>query len=275
MPLILGIDAAWTETGSSGVALLRVEKGQRCVLEVSSSYTQFLATCGGGRPAFGTGPDVEAILKRAETIAGTRVDLVAIDMPIARTRFTGRRSADNLISEAFGAAWASTHSPSPVRPGIHGERIAAAFARAGYPLATDRLQVTAGHALVEVYPLAALVRLMDVKIRPAYKVAKIAQYFRKAEPPLSRDQRIDYLLQTWTKILAALGREIAILNLKPPLQSTLKFASELKAYEDQLDALIAAYVGACVLEGRAEPFGNDDSAIWVPVKTSQGRGLTG
>jgi predicted RNase H-like nuclease len=109
---------------------------------------------------------------------------------------------------------------------------------------------------------------MDVKIRPAYKVAKIARYFRKADPPLSRDQRIDCLLQTWTTILAAVDREISVLPFKPPHRSTLKFASELKAYEDQLDAIISAFVGACVLEGRAEAFGNDDSAIWVPTKTS-------
>jgi predicted RNase H-like nuclease len=153
---------------------------------------------------------------------------------------------------------------------MHGERITDAFARAGYPLATNRSQVTAGHALVEVYPLMALVRLMAVKVRPAYKVAKIAQYFRKAQPPLSRDQKIDCLLQTWTKILAAIGREVSVLNFKPPDRSTLRFTSELKTYEDQLDALIAAYVGACVLEGGAEPFGNDDCAIWVPLKDRRG-----
>jgi hypothetical protein len=36
----------------------------------------------------------------------------------------------------------------------------------------------------------------------------------------------------------------------------------------ELDALISALVGVCVLEGRAEPFGDDDCAIWVPVKLS-------
>lgn len=185
-------------------------------------------------------------------------------MPIARTKFIGRRVADNAVSKAFGASWASTHTPNAERPGRHGERIADAFAKAGYPLATDRSQVDSRHALVEVYPLAALVRLMNATVRPPYKVAKMARYW----PQLSRDQRIDRLLKTWADILAALGREISDLRFELPDRSKLKFVAELKSYEDKLDALISAWVGACFLEGRAEPLGNDDCAIWVPIKPS-------
>jgi predicted RNase H-like nuclease len=41
-----------------------------------------------------------------------------------------------------------------------------------------------------------------------------------------------------------------------PDRSTLKFMADLKPYEDKLDALISAWVGACVFEGRAAPLGN-------------------
>lgn len=265
---VLGIDAAWTETGSSGVALLRIADGKRSVLEVASSYKGFLTTGTEGRRMAGTRPEVEELLRRAENIAGAMVDLVAIDMPMARTKFTGRRVADNAVSRTFGGSWASTHTPNAARPGLHGERIADAFAKAGYPLATDRSQVAAGRAVVEVYPLAALVRLMDVKVRPEYKVAKIAQYFRTTMPPLSRNQRIDRLLETWAQILGVLSREISDFRFELPNRLTLKFVAELKPYEDMLDAVISAWVGVCVLEGRAEPFGNEDCAIWVPTKPS-------
>jgi predicted RNase H-like nuclease len=268
MALVLGIDAAWTETGSSGVALLRVGKGKRSVLKVASSYAGFLTGGVEGRRVPGTRPDVEALLRKAENIAGDVVNVVAIDMPIARTRFVGRRVADNKVSEAFGASWASTHTPNAERPGLHGEQIADAFAKAGYPIATDRSQVNLGHALVEVYPLAALVRLFNATVRPAYKVAKMARYFRTESPQLSRDQRIDRLLNTWADILAALRSEISVMRFELPDRSKLKFAADLKPYEDKLDALISAWVGACVLEGRAEPLGNDDCAIWVPMKLS-------
>jgi predicted RNase H-like nuclease len=264
MPFILGIDAAWTETGSSGVALLQIAPGRRTLLEVASSYEGFLTPVAQGSWTPGAHPDVEALLRRAETLTGAEVDLVAIDMPIAREKIVGRRIADNAVSKAFGASWASTHSPNAERPGHHGERIVEAFAEAGYGLATDCSRVASGRALVEVFPLAALVRLMNVRVRPAYKVAKAARYFRKETQPLSRSQRIDRLPKTWADIVAALSSEIANLCFEPPDRSTLKYVAELKPFEDKLDAVISAWVGACVLEGRAEPIGDCDSAIWVP-----------
>jgi predicted RNase H-like nuclease len=58
------------------------------------------------------------------------------------------------------------------------------------------------------------------------------------------------------------------LRFELPDRSTVKFAIELKPYEDKLDALISALVGVCILEGKAEPLGDDDCAIWVPIKLS-------
>jgi hypothetical protein len=96
----------------------------------------------------------------------------------------------------------------------------------------------------------------------------MARYFRTERPQLSQDQRIDRLLKTWADICAALAREISVLHFELPDRSRLKFAADLKPYEEELDALISAWVSACVLEGRAEPLGNDDCAIWVPIKPS-------
>jgi predicted RNase H-like nuclease len=41
-------------------------------------------------------------------------------------------------------------------------------------------------------------------------------------------------------------------------------AREVKAYEDTLDAIVCAWVAICALEGQAKPFGDRDSAIWIP-----------
>ena len=258
MPLILGIDASWTKTGSSGIALLETRDERRTVLAANSSYAEFLGDDAGDHP------DATLLLQKAESIAGVAVDLVAIDMPMANTRITGRRVADNAISAAFSAQWASTHSPNKMRPGSFGQSITNSFAKAGYRLATDSFQVTAGRSLVEVYPLVALVRLMNATVRPAYKVAKISRYYRNTVPPLSHDQRIERLLETWSEIRAALGREISDFHFELP-ERPLKFATKLKPYEDKLDAIICAWVGACVIEKKAQPFGNHDSAIWVPI----------
>jgi predicted RNase H-like nuclease len=268
MSLILGIDAAWTETGSSGIPVLHTDGNRRTVLVLASSYNEFLTGEPAVRGAPGTRPDLNALTHRAKDIAGEPVDLVAIDMPIARHKFTGRRVADDLVSREFGAQGASTHSPNAMRPGLHGEQITNSFAQAGYALATDQAQVVAGRTVVEVYPLAALVRLLNAEKRPAYKVAKMASYFRHAVPPLDKRQRVDRVLKTWEQIFEALGREISDLDFELPKPSEIKFAVELKPYEDRLDALISAWVGACVLEGRAQPYGDERCAIWVPRSQS-------
>jgi predicted RNase H-like nuclease len=49
----------------------------------------------------------------------------------------------------------------------------------------------------------------------------------------------------------------------PVIDSTSRGLEE-KAYEDCLDAIICAWVGICAISGRAEPFGDLDSAIWIP-----------
>ena len=84
MALILGIDAAWTEAGSSGVALLETRNGRRTVLAANSSYAEFLGDDAGDRQLAGMPPDATLLLQKAENIAGAAVDLVAIDMPMAR-----------------------------------------------------------------------------------------------------------------------------------------------------------------------------------------------
>lgn len=41
--------------------------------------------------------------------------------------------------------------------------------------------------------------------------------------------------------------------------------TEVKAYEDALDAILCAWVATFALEGRATPFGDENSAIWIPT----------
>jgi predicted RNase H-like nuclease len=48
-----------------------------------------------------------------------------------------------------------------------------------------------------------------------------------------------------------------------------RWRREVKAHEDALDAVICAWVGVCALEDRATPFGDENSAIWIP--SAQGR----
>lgn len=49
-----------------------------------------------------------------------------------------------------------------------------------------------------------------------------------------------------------------------PVPETSVRGRALKAFEDMLDAVVCAWVGCCILDGRARSFGDGSSAIWVP-----------
>ncbi len=96
---VLGIDAAWTTGQPSGVALC-VERGGtwRCEAVVPS-YTDFLGLAQGSavdwtRPRVAGGaPEPGRILDAASALAGeAEVKAVALDLPLAATTITGRRS---------------------------------------------------------------------------------------------------------------------------------------------------------------------------------------
>lgn len=268
MALILGIDAAWTKTGSSGVALLKSVGSRRELLAVAPSYAGFVGLANGVevdwvRPLAGE-PVVADLLRAATTLGESSIDVVAIDIPLAHTAVTGRRHADQEVSKCFGAAGASVHSPSAERPGEIGKRVMEAFVAAGFRLITQQQQSPAPRSLIEVFPLAALVRLMELKVRPAYKVARMRRYWRE----LSRAERIDRLLQSWRGILEALGTQLSNLSIPVPERSLIRSAASLKPYEDAIDAVISAWVGARFLEGRAQRFGDAEAAIWIPTVSS-------
>jgi predicted RNase H-like nuclease len=73
------------------------------------------------------------------------------------------------------------------------------------------------------------------------------------------------LLTVWQDILDAIGQLIAVANLPPIGQLSTAGSSALKAFEDALDALICAIAGISYLTGNAIPYGDADSAIWLPA----------
>jgi predicted RNase H-like nuclease len=121
MHAVLGIDSAWTSTQPSGVALAAETSDGWRLVAVESSYQHFHARADDRlipetRPR-GSLPDARALLASAATLCGKRVDLVAIDMPLAHVPITCRRPSDNAVSRAYGARQCGTHTPNTARPG--------------------------------------------------------------------------------------------------------------------------------------------------------------
>ena len=144
---------------------------------VEASYAGFFARAHckatSEERARGEKPDAARLLEAARKICGRKVDLIAVDMPMARHPIVGRRPCDNQISSKFGAAGAGVHSPNENRPGRISDALRAAFEAEGYALRTMRDDPSLlAHGLVEVYPHAALIRFFGVTRRLEYKAGK-------------------------------------------------------------------------------------------------------
>jgi predicted RNase H-like nuclease len=260
MSAILGIDAAWTSNHPSGVALIRQMKtGKWESVRVSCSYEKFLEypTERTSRSVGGSVP-VAALVETAIRLAQTDVNLVVADIPIAMVPISGLRCADRKVSKLFGDSGCSTHAPSSIRPGRVSEEIRDGFRMCGFPLVTQKNDLS-DHALIETYPHPALLSLMKTPYRVPYKIGNSKKYWCH----LGQKERLIMIREKLDEILAALRSVIEGIDFEVP-QNPQGF-SALKPIEDKIDALVCAWVGIQVMEGRAMAIGNKEASIWLPA----------
>jgi predicted RNase H-like nuclease len=263
-PAVLGVDAAWSSTHDSAFALVEwVETGLGHLLAAAPTLDRFASVCGlpiARRP--GSKLDANLALESAAArLGGVLPHVVTADLPLSCAPILGRRAADDAISRRFGAAGCTTHSPTVDRPGRIGRDFQTALEAASFRLATAHDSVAAG-SLIEVYPHPALLRLMHTPRRIPYKVGKTSTYW-PGRPHAERLALISTQLRRVAEILDTLvaGTLAAFATLVDG-RSTL---AGLKPAEDLLDAIVSAWVGIAALSGAAEPFGDEISAIWVPM----------
>jgi len=267
MHAILAIDAAWTKKQPSGVALISGITGHWRCIGLAPSYHSFIELSRGRTVDWeaprisGCTPDCSGLLQAASCLLqGRSVSLVTVDMPLATVPITGRRAADQKISHQFGRAKCSTHSPNASRPGTVGTAISDGFEEQGFSLATTDQKAGTPGCLVEVYPHPALLRLLNAQERIPYKVTKSRRYW----PGQSLACRIMRVRQELGRILGALRVAIQDIALPLPDADHLKTLSQLKRYEDAIDALVCGWVGTQFLQGSATAYGDATCAIWVP-----------
>ena len=242
MTAVLGIDAAWTKKNPSGIAIAVKRDDGWQLMGLYPSYHDFL-----GQPELkGQMPSASALLSKAEAIANAPMQLVSVDMPLSRQPIVKRRESDNAVSRKYGGRGAGTHSPSAERPGKISDELREEFQSCGYPLITRAIELP---GLIEVYPHPALIELTSASYRLEYKVGKT---------------KIAKLIEVWDHIIDHLEAEISSVRKFLPEVCTSSEKKELKAFEDMLDAIVCAWVAIEALEGRALPFGDEDSSIWTP-----------
>lgn len=258
---VLGIDAAWTLHNPSGVALAVEERGRWRLLVAEASYGRFIARADGGdlepKP-LGCRPDPAALLAASRKLAGVDVSLVALDMPLSRQPITGRRASDRAVSSAYGARRCATHSPSAERPGRVSDDLRARFDALGYRLHTTAID---GPGIIEVYPHPALVELAGAPMRLPYKASMTLTYWPDASPV----ERRRNLILEWRRIVSLLASELSGAAGLLPIPKPEISGAGLKTFEDTLDGVICAWIAACALDGRCRTFGDEESAVWVPV----------
>ncbi|MBS0374942.1 MAG: DUF429 domain-containing protein [Proteobacteria bacterium] len=263
--VVLGIDAAWTAGQPSGVAVLRRDRERWSVVVAAPSYASFVRASSiedidwHARPV-GSAPEPGGLLEAARRWARADVDLVTVDMPIATEPFRSRRASDTAVTRRFSRHGCATHSPSAARPGALGRRFSEGFAALGYPVITAAPHDVARRGLLEIYPHVALLELLGRAYRFPYKVSRSAQYW----PGTSTTDRVRRLLAQYRTIQRALAERLGAIPVPLPRATASLTLATLKRYEDALDGILAAWVGALYLEGLAAALGDDVSATWVP-----------
>jgi len=269
MAYVLGIDAAWTLTNPSGIALVSTETNPPKLIWAAPSFEDFVLRtkpeewCGKHdfRASLGN------VLSAAKGLGARSIDVIAVDMPLAHEPVRGRRHCDHLISKDFGGRGCATHTPTLMRPGEVSDRFLHEAKHAGFALVTAAHD-TPKHALIEVYPHVALIELLGVDYRVPYKLSRRRRYWREASPT----ERLAKLSREWEGILRGLSGRIEMNLTVDCTGRTMQF---WKAWEDVIDAIICCWVGTEWLAGRARPYGNEVAAIWVPqeVDIKHGKGL--
>jgi len=137
--------------------------------------------------------DAGRLLAAARRLAPeAKVVVVAVDMPLSLQPITGRRAADNLVSQHFGARGCGTHSPTATRPGRLADEVRAGFGNRGFPLRTADDGSGRTPALIEVYPHTTLLGLVGAEYRVPYKVSKTKRYWAgRSSHPQTRRLMVD------------------------------------------------------------------------------------
>jgi predicted RNase H-like nuclease len=216
----IGVDLAWSPRNPTGAAVLRGDAGgaelaDHALLGDDRSIVDYISRHAGDEPA-----------------------IVAVDAPLCVPNEVGRRPGEAEIGRAFGRYQAGAHPANRRRLAfdgvVRGEALVAALAERGF---IHGPEVTAGapaRQVIEVFPHPAMVALFGLDRTLKYK----ARAARGAELRLGEWRRYQEHLN-------------ALAQADPPLRGQAALTTQevaalrgrrLKDYEDQVDALMCAYI---------------------------------
>ena len=213
----VGVDLGW-RSGETGLACLTWQD-QRLQLQAVTRHQEIDDILGW----------IDQVLPAPD------LGLVAVDAPTLIPNETGTRLSDRLTHQYFGKYHAGCYPANLSRP--FAERTVGfgeSLEDRGFMHAPSITVQQPGRYQIEVFPHPAMVNLFQLSVILKYKKGNLAT--RKAE--LKRLQ--DYFQRVLPTLTPALDLEdCPLLQLPSPITG-----KELKALEDQLDAIFCAYIGA-------------------------------
>ncbi|WP_373535728.1 DUF429 domain-containing protein [Microcoleus sp.] len=225
----IGIDLGWS-SGPSGLCCLNWENNQLQLIECD----RLLAT--------------NDILTWIDTqISPTEPALIAVDAPTIISNPSGMRLADKLTHKHFGRYHAGCYPANLSRPFAQKTvEFGLSLEARGFVHAPTITAQELGRYQIEVYPHPATINLFQLERIIKYKKGKLAE----------RQLELMKLYQYIIDILPTLKPSLNLANVANKNQRSSAFISgsklpeiptstaTLKALEDQLDALLCAYIGA-------------------------------
>jgi predicted RNase H-like nuclease len=243
----IGIDLAWSPRNPTGAAVLHSDAGGGKLIDH--------ALIG----------DDRSIVEYITRHAGTGPAIVAVDAPLWVPNATGRRPGEAEIGRAFARYQAGAHPANRSRLAfdgvVRGEALVAALAEQDFVHAPEVAAGAPVRQVIEVFPHPAMVALFGLERTLKYK----------AKPRRGADLR----LSEWRRYQAHLA---ALATADPPLHGQAALIAQdvaalrgrrLKEYEDQVDALMCAYIALYAFRwggARCRTFGSFEGGyIFTPV----------
>jgi predicted RNase H-like nuclease len=225
----VGVDLAWADRARTGLAVLDADGRLLVSGSVGSDdeIAAFLADAGVGADA------------------ASRDVVVAIDAPLVVRNATGRRECEAQVGRLFGAYDAGAHPSNRSRPYLDPPRAERLARRFGWCVDPGQVPCAGVPVAVEVYPHPAMVSL--------FGLARVIPYKQK------QGRELTSLRAATVVVLDHLERVCgATLRLDDSvrwreIRGTVTGAarkSELRAVEDEIDAILCAYLA--LLWGRRD-----------------------
>lgn len=224
----IGIDLGWS-SGASGLCCLNWENNQLQFIECDRQQS------------------LNDILTWIDTqISPTEPAIIAVDAPTIIANLTGMRDADKLTHKHFGRYHAGCYPANLSRPFAQKTvEFGLSLESRGFVHAPIIEAQKLGRYQIEVYPHPATINLFKLDRIIKYKKGKLA------ERQLELMKLCQYIVDILPSLEPSLNLSCStgILPVSSgtgilPVTETPTSVATLKALEDQLDALLCAYIGA-------------------------------